>query len=79
MSRARDLSERSYKAGATTLSDLLTVDRQLLSAKEELDDAKARAARAAVALFRALGGGWTPEGAGEPSGLVMNGSGVARN
>ena len=58
LTRARDLSERSFKAGATTLSDLLIVDRQVL-ARDELHNAQASAARSAVAVFRALSGGWT--------------------
>jgi outer membrane protein TolC len=38
------------------------VDRQVLAAREDLHAAKASAARCAVALFRALGGGWNPQG-----------------
>lgn len=56
--RARDLSERSYKSGAITLTDVLDADRQLLSARDDLDSTRADAARAAVSVFRALGGGW---------------------
>ncbi len=57
--RARDLSERSYKYGAITLTDVLDADRQLLSARDDLDSTRADAARAAVGVFRALGGGWS--------------------
>jgi len=35
-------------------------DRDLLNASDQLVQARAGAARAAVASFRALGGGWRP-------------------
>ncbi|BAN28219.1 efflux transporter outer membrane subunit [Caballeronia insecticola] len=56
--RARDLSEKAYRAGSITLTDVLDADRQLLLSRDELDASKADAARAAVRTFRALGGGW---------------------
>ncbi|CAN7632705.1 efflux transporter outer membrane subunit [Paraburkholderia terricola] len=58
LTRARDLSERAYRAGAITLTDVLDADRQLLVARDNLDSSRADAARAAVGAFRALGGGW---------------------
>ncbi len=36
-------------------------DRDLLNASDQLVQARAGAARAAVAAYRALGGGWTPQ------------------
>ncbi|MDR5763251.1 TolC family protein [Caballeronia sp. LZ035] len=59
LTRARDLSERAYQAGAITLTDVLDADRQLLSARSDLDGTRADAARAAVTVFRSLGGGWS--------------------
>ena len=61
--RARDLSEQAYRAGSITLTDVLDADSQLLTARDEFDASRANAARAAVGVYRALGGGWTP-GAG---------------
>jgi NodT family efflux transporter outer membrane factor (OMF) lipoprotein len=58
--KARDLSERAYRAGSITLTDVLDADRQLLAAQDELDADLAGAAQAAVGVFRALGGGWDP-------------------
>jgi NodT family efflux transporter outer membrane factor (OMF) lipoprotein len=58
LTRSRLLSERAYQAGAITLTDVLDADRQLLTARDELDDNRASATRAAVQTFRALGGGW---------------------
>jgi outer membrane protein TolC len=56
--KARDLAEQAYRAGSITLTDVLDADRQLLVAQDELDANRAGAARAAVGVFRALGGGW---------------------
>jgi NodT family efflux transporter outer membrane factor (OMF) lipoprotein len=58
LARARDLSQRAYQAGSITLTDVLDADRQLLTARDELDANRADAAQAAVGIFRALGGGW---------------------
>jgi NodT family efflux transporter outer membrane factor (OMF) lipoprotein len=58
LTRARDLSQRAYETGTITLTDVLDADRQLLSARDDLDSSRADVARAAVRTFRALGGGW---------------------
>ena len=58
LTRARDLSERAYKAGAIPLTDVLDADRQLLVARNDVESSRADASRAAVRTFRALGGGW---------------------
>lgn len=58
--KARDLSEEAYRAGSITLTDVLNADSQLLTARDEFDADRANAARAAVGVYRALGGGWTP-------------------
>jgi outer membrane protein TolC len=56
--KSRDLSEKAYRAGSITLTDVLDADRQLLASRDDLDATKADAARAAVRTFRSLGGGW---------------------
>jgi NodT family efflux transporter outer membrane factor (OMF) lipoprotein len=61
--KSRDLSEESYKAGSITITDVLDADRQLLVARDELDARRVDTARAAVGVFRALGGGWDVAGA----------------
>lgn len=58
LTRARDLSEQAYKAGAITLTDVLDANRQLLVARDTQDEVRTDTSRAAVSLFRALGGGW---------------------
>ncbi|MES2103016.1 MAG: efflux transporter outer membrane subunit [Pseudomonadota bacterium] len=56
--RARDASEDAYKGGAVSLFEVLQEERQLLAARDQLARVHADNARAAVATFRALGGGW---------------------
>jgi outer membrane protein TolC len=58
LTKARDLSEKAYRAGSITLTDVLDADRQLLDARDDLDATRADAARAALRTFRSLGGGW---------------------
>jgi outer membrane protein TolC len=56
---ARASVEAAYGAGAVSLIEVLDVERQLLAAQDELAQAQGETARAAVASFRALGGGWS--------------------
>jgi NodT family efflux transporter outer membrane factor (OMF) lipoprotein len=64
LTRARDLSEQAYKAGSITLTDVLDADRELLVARDQPDASRADAARSAVGVYRAFGGGWSVEGTG---------------
>jgi outer membrane protein TolC len=57
--RSRDLAQEAYQGGLITLTDVLDADRLLLVAQDELAKVHADSARAAVASFRALGGGWS--------------------
>ena len=57
---SRALSQQAYAAGTVALTDVLDADRQLLVAQDDLAATRTTKARAAVASFRALGGGWTP-------------------
>lgn len=56
--RARDKSQESYLAGASSLTDVLDAERELLQSQDQLALARADSDRSAVASFRALGGGW---------------------
>ncbi len=58
LARARDASQESYLAGASSLTDVLDADRKSLAAQDELARTRADTDRAAVTSFRALGGGW---------------------
>jgi len=56
---ARRQAEDAYQGGVLSLVEVRDADRDLLAASDQRIQAEAGAARAAVASFRALGGGWT--------------------
>jgi outer membrane protein TolC len=58
---ARDQAQQAYQEGVTSLVEVRDADRELLTASDQLEQTRADAARAAVAAYLALGGGWTPE------------------
>ena len=55
---ARSSAEDAYTGGTTSLLEVLEQDRQLLSARDQLASTDTDTARAVVATYRALGGGW---------------------
>ena len=57
--QASQLARTRFEAGAIDLIEVLDAERALLTAEEQLSDARTRAASAAVALYVAIGGGWT--------------------
>jgi outer membrane protein TolC len=59
LTHAREEAQTAYEGGVLPLIEVLDADRDLLDAKDRLAAANANEARAAVASFRALGGGWT--------------------
>jgi outer membrane protein TolC len=60
LSRARGASFAAYQKGVVSLIEVLQADENLLRASDARVQAQTESARAAVAAFRALGGGWQP-------------------
>lgn len=60
LGRARGASFAAYQKGVVSLIEVLQADENLLRASDALLQARTESARAAVAAFRALGGGWRP-------------------
>ena len=58
---ARRQAQQAYEGGVASLLEVRDADRDLLTASDQLVQSKVAAARAAVASFRALGGGWRQE------------------
>lgn len=56
--KARDQTRLAYEGGVAALIDVLDADRERLAAADRLASVRAEEARAAVAAYRALGGGW---------------------
>jgi NodT family efflux transporter outer membrane factor (OMF) lipoprotein len=62
--RAREDSDAAYRAGIVSLIEVLDADSNLLQARDQKAQAQTEATRAAIAAFRALGGGWDARHAG---------------
>lgn len=60
LSRARDAAFAAYQHGTLSLIEVLQADESMLRASDARLQAQAESARAAVAAFNALGGGWQP-------------------
>ncbi|MBI3731692.1 MAG: TolC family protein [Burkholderiales bacterium] len=60
LSRARGASFAAYQKGVVSLIEVLQADENLLRATDMQAQAQTESARAAVAAFKALGGGWQP-------------------
>jgi len=60
LGRARGASFAAYQKGIVSLIEVLQADDNLLRASDARAQAQTESARAAVAAFRALGGGWQP-------------------
>jgi NodT family efflux transporter outer membrane factor (OMF) lipoprotein len=58
LSRARESSLDAYKGGVVSLIEVLDADSNLLQVQDAKAQAQTEAAGAAIASFRALGGGW---------------------
>jgi NodT family efflux transporter outer membrane factor (OMF) lipoprotein len=58
LNAARGQTEQAYEEGVVSLIEVRDVDRNLLTASDQLAQARTGAAKAAVQTFRALGGGW---------------------
>jgi len=56
--RAREASFAAYQKGVVSLIEVLQADENLLRASDARAQAQTESARAAVATFKALGGGW---------------------
>jgi len=58
LAKAQEASRRAFEGGAVSLIEVLDADTRLLATRDAHVRANAAATRAAIASFRALGGGW---------------------
>jgi NodT family efflux transporter outer membrane factor (OMF) lipoprotein len=61
LARAQQSSMAAYKGGVVSLIEVLDADTRLLETRDALAQARTESARAAVASFRSLGGGWSAD------------------
>jgi outer membrane protein TolC len=64
LTRARTATFAAYQKGVVSLIEVLQADENLLRASDVRAQAETESARAAIASFKALGGGWQPAEAG---------------
>lgn len=60
LTQAKNASFAAYQKGVVRLIEVLHADERLLRTSDARAQAQTESARAAVAAFKALGGGWTP-------------------
>jgi outer membrane protein TolC len=60
LARARASSLVAYKGGVVSLVEVLDADNRLLATRDARIQAQTAAGLAAIAAYRALGGGWNP-------------------
>ena len=58
LARARENALAAYQSGVVSLIEVLDAEGNLLQVRDTKAQAQTEAARAAIASFRALGGGW---------------------
>jgi len=61
LTRARDASSAAFQKGTVSLIEVLQADEALLGILDGQVQARTESARSAVAIFKALGGGWEVE------------------
>ncbi|MHA3737787.1 efflux transporter outer membrane subunit [Pseudomonas sp. Eth.TT006] len=64
LAQARQSSFSAYEQGTASLIDVLHADETLLQASDARAQARTESARAAVAVFKSLGGGWQAQESG---------------
>lgn len=61
LQRARDASGAAYDKGVVSLIEVLQADESLLNVLDAQVQAHTESTRSMVAIFKAVGGGWSPE------------------
>ncbi|WP_430511231.1 TolC family protein [Pannonibacter phragmitetus] len=61
--RAYELTQEQLEAGQVDMTTVLNTQREYFSAADSLEQLRLARFQAAIALYRALGGGWSPEDA----------------
>lgn len=61
-SKAASLARQRFEGGLTDFLNVLDAERDALSAQDSLAQSRTQAATSLIAVYKALGGGWRPEG-----------------
>jgi multidrug efflux system outer membrane protein len=60
-SKAANLARQRFEGGLTDFLNVLDAERDALSAQDNLAQSRTQTATSLIAVYKALGGGWTPE------------------
>lgn len=60
-SKAAGLARQRFEGGLTDFLNVLDAERDALSAQDSLAQSRTQTATSLIAVYKALGGGWTPE------------------
>jgi NodT family efflux transporter outer membrane factor (OMF) lipoprotein len=71
LARARENSVAAYRSGVVSLIEVLDAEASLLQVRDAKAQAQTEAARAAIASFRSLGGGWDARDASSRHGSLQ--------
>jgi NodT family efflux transporter outer membrane factor (OMF) lipoprotein len=74
LARARQHAEAAYRGGVVSLIEVLDAESSLLQVRDVKAQAHTEAARAAIASFRALGGGWDARRPGSNAATALHDS-----
>jgi multidrug efflux system outer membrane protein len=61
-SKAANLARQRFEGGLTDFLNVLDAERDALSAQDSLAQSRTQTATSLIAVYKALGGGWSPEG-----------------
>ena len=60
------IAERQYRTGLVTYINVLSAQSTLLNAQDQLTQSRQALAQDLVSLYKALGGGWSPDNQTSP-------------
>jgi multidrug efflux system outer membrane protein len=59
-SRAANLARQRFEGGLTDFLNVLDAERDALTAQDSLAQSRTQTATSLIAVYKALGGGWSP-------------------
>jgi len=65
---AAQMAQQRYSAGLIDFQSVLDTERNVLSAEDSLASSRADGVLALIRLYKALGGGWSPQAETRPAG-----------
>ncbi|MDP2254378.1 MAG: TolC family protein, partial [Thiobacillus sp.] len=64
---AAQMAQQRYRSGLVDFQSVLDTERSVLSVEDSLASSRADGVLALIRLYKALGGGWSPQAATRPA------------